>query len=423
MSCDIVLGGQWGDEGKAKIIDYLSANYQTIARFQGGANAGHTVKVGNKKYVFHLIPSGILYPKSTCVLGNGVVIDLQSLLQEINQIRDQGIEVEGRLKISSMAFTVLPFHIALDKAREAYNGGKIGTTCRGIGPAYQDKIIRSGIRIGDLYNGDKLQEKIEESLVEKNVLFEHLFGVEKPDIKAIVDQTLSDFEKIKPFVCNSPYFFQESLSKGNDILLEGAQGAGLDLDFGSYPFVTSSNTTSGGAITGTGIGPKNIGEIIGVFKAYITRVGGGRLPTQLSESEMKVLQDLGQEFGATTGRPRACGWFDGVQARYSAIINGLTQIALTKIDVLDSYKKVYFAKQYRINGKLSDHYPDNLKDFENAEPIYQEFEGWQKPTMGIKTYSDLPDMAKRYLDALEKQLQVPIKYLSNGPERSETIVI
>jgi len=423
MSCDIVLGGQWGDEGKAKIIDFLSKDYDIICRFQGGANAGHTVVAGGKKFVFHLIPSGILYPGKICVLGNGLVIDLSSLTDEIKYLESQNISFSDRLKISTLAHVVLPYHILLDKARENKSSNKIGTTHRGIGPAYTDKFLRCGIRIADLLNPDKLEEKIKESIYEKKVLFQNAYsGQSIPEPSVVCETILKLFEPLKKYAIHTPYFLNTSIRQNKSVLMEGAQGAGLDIDFGSYPYVTSSNTTCGGAVTGSGVGLKNFSNIIGVFKAYITRVGGGRLPTALEENNMKVLREAGGEYGATTGRPRNCGWFDGVQAKYAVIINSLTQIALTKIDIFDQYKKIYFCRAYKIKGKETSEFPSSIEDFTNADPVYMEFDGWESPIAGITDYKKLPDTAKKYLDFIQEYTGCPVGIVSTGPGREDTLL-
>ncbi len=421
--CDIVLGGQWGDEGKAKMIDYLATSYDLITRFQGGANAGHTVVANGKKFVFHLIPSGILYPDKICVLGNGVVIDMAELLKEITLLEEQGISLTGRLKISLSAFVVLPIHLALDKAREVKR--KIGTTGRGIGPAYGDKISRVGIRLSDFADQTSLLEKLKENFSEKAELFKNYLDLQDQkvlDPAETIKHLMPYYERIKQYLVHSPYFLNEAQQAGKSILLEGAQGSGLDIDFGSYPFVTSSSTTSGGAATGSGLGVTRFKDVIGVFKAYITRVGGGALPTGLEEAEMDVLRKHGGEYGATTGRPRSCGWFDGVQAKYSVMINGMTKVALTKIDVFDHYPKIQLATAYEIDGKVTKEFPVTDAELSRAKPVYQEFSGWKKPVAGLEKYSDLPDEAKVYIDFLEKYLNCPISFISTGPDRLKTIV-
>ena len=422
MTCDIVLGGQWGDEGKAKMIDVLAADYDIIVRYQGGANAGHTVCHNNQKYVFHLIPSGILYPQKICVLGNGVVIDLKALNDEIEQLSKQGIDFSGRLKISEQAFLVLPLHLFLDKAREEKNTQKIGTTHRGIGPAYLDKYQRIGIRLVDLSDRNILLNKLSENIREKQILFDHYYsGNYQIDIEQMATDILSEYEKLKPYITNTPYFLNGAIKEHKKILLEGAQGTGLDIDFGSYPFVTTSSPSSGGAILGTGIGISKIKSIIGVFKCYITRVGGGNLPTALPEIEMSQMQKRGKEFGATTGRERSCGWFDGVQAKYAAMVNGLTDIALTKIDILDDYQEIKLCTHYKINGEKTDVFPSDLKTFNKIKPLYKTFSGWQSSTKGITAYQDLPQKAREYIEFLAEYLACPISFISTGAERKDII--
>ena len=422
MTCDIVLGGQWGDEGKAKMIDVLAEDYHVIVRYQGGSNAGHTVCHDSKKYVFHLIPSGILYSEKICILGNGVVIDLKALNREIEQLSTQGIDFTGRLKISEQAFLVLPLHLALDKAREEKNTQKIGTTHRGIGPAYLDKYQRIGIRLVDLKDKDTLREKLAENIKEKQALFDHYFSSSyQIDIEQMVAEILEEYEKLKPYITNTPYFLNRAIKDNKKILLEGAQGTGLDIDFGSYPFVTASSPSSGGAALGSGIGLSKIQSIIGVFKCYITRVGGGNLPTALPEEEMAKMRTIGKEFGATTGRERSCGWFDGVQAKYAVMVNGLTDIALTKIDILDDYEEIKLCTHYEINGQKTDIFPSDLKAFNDIKPVYKVFSGWKSSTSGVTHYEDLPQKAKEYIDFLTEYLECPISFISTGAERKDII--
>lgn len=420
---DIVVGGQWGDEGKAKMIDTLAKDYHVIARYQGGANAGHTVQYNEENYVFHLIPSGILYEDKVCVIGNGVVLDIQQLIKEITGLQSRGISFEGKLKISNQAFVVLPFHIDLDKARDEFQ--KIGTTCRGIGPAYVDKYARIGIRVIDLENKETLKKKIEENIFEKKYLLENLY--KKKDIQwqvdKVIDNLLAQYQEIKSYICNTPYFLNEELNKGKNILLEGAQGTSLDIDFGSYPFVTSSSPSSGGASSGTGLGVSKVRNIFGIFKVYITRVGGGNLPSALNEKEMQEMRKIGNEFGATTGRKRSCGWFDLVQARYSVLINGITRLVMTKIDILDHYDEIKVCTHYEIDGNKIEQFPVNSDDFQKAKPVYKIFEGWKTSTFGLTNYNDLPEKAKEYLSFIEGELNTPISHVSTGPDREQIIRI
>lgn len=426
---DIVLGGQWGDEGKAKITDFLSPKYDVIVRYQGGANAGHTVEVGDKKYIFHLIPSGILYPEKICILGNGVVIDIEALCQEINQLKNQGIEFNNRLKISSRAFVVFPFHKEMDIARDEIRTGQIGTTGRGIGPAYADKVNRIGIRIEDIKETSHLEDLLHENLKEKKILFKYFFNSTKKtetkstDISKLIQEVLVYYQQISQYVENTPYLINDYRKKGKRILFEGAQGAGLDIDFGSYPYVTSSSCSSGGAAIGSGLGVSHFKKVIGIFKSYITRVGEGVLPTMLNGESLDNLRKVGREYGATTGRPRNCGWFDGVQARYSAMINGMTAMALTKLDVLDGHDKILFCTHYEIDGIQTQVFPTSIIDVEKAKPVYREFEGWKKSTKGITNKKNLPKNALIYLDFIENYIGIPINYISTGPNREETILV
>ena len=423
MGCDLILGGQWGDEGKAKIVDFVSKDYQVIVRYQGGTNAGHTVIVNGVKYVFHLIPSGILYPNTTCVLGNGLVIDIQELLTEINQLKEKGISFTGRLKISSQAFVVFPFHRYMDSARDNMREGKIGTTGRGIGPAYSDKYNRIGIRIQDLKDSSRLEKMLKENLKEKKIIFDNFF-LKKYDLS--IERFVKEFKnlycQIEEYIEQTPYLLNQYIKEGKKILFEGAQGTGLDIDFGSYPFVTSSSCSSGGVAIGTGVPPNKLSEIIGVFKVYITRVGEGVLPTKLKTEEMKVLRKHGKEYGATTGRPRDCGWFDGVQAKYSVMINGMTAISLVKLDVFDYYDTIKFCTHYEIDEIQTQQFPSDISNIERAKPIYKEFRGWKTNTTGITDYKDLPNEAKEYVNFIANYLSVNIYYISTGPDRLQTII-
>ena len=421
---DIVLGGQWGDEGKAKIVDFLSPKYDVIVRYQGGSNAGHTVETGGKKYVFHLIPSGILYPDKICVLGNGVVIDVNELDKEIKILNSQGIEIGDRLKISSQAFVVFPFHKKIDANRDKLRQDNIGTTGRGIGPSYSDKVNRIGIRIKDLEDIHILKILLTENLKEKQILFDHLFqSGDKLDVDEIAHEAHEGYKKIAQYLEDTPYLLNEYYKAGKNILFEGAQGTGLDIDFGSYPYVTSSSSSSGGAATGSGLGVTRFLDVLGVFKSYITRVGKGTLPTILKEKGLDELRRKGNEYGATTGRPRNCGWFDGVQAKHSVMINGMKGIALTKLDVLDDYDKIKFCTHYKINNNITSVFPICDHEIKKAEPVYREFCGWKSSTRGITNKKNLPQEALAYLDFLEKYLEVPIRYISTGPDRNDTIVI
>ena len=425
MKCDIIIGGQWGDEGKAKMIDYKALDYDIIVRYQGGSNAGHTVKANGKSYIFHLIPSGILHKDKICVLGNGVVIDINTIIEEIEALEKEKINIRDRLKISKRAFCVLSIHKELDTLRESLRVEKIGTTSRGIGPAYIDKISRIGIPIGMMKDKNFLRKIIVENLREKNILFEHLYCTKKiPKVEKIIKECESFYEKIKNFLVDTVYFLNESIKQNKKILFEGAQGTGLDINFGTYPYVTSSSCISGGASIGSGVGIRNYQDVIGVFKAYTTRVGMGPMPSLIvPEKEEAKIRELGQEFGATTGRPRRCGWFDAVHAKYSVLVNSISHIALTKLDVLNDYEKIKLCYTYEIDGKLTDKVPSSIEELERAIPRYVELDGWQCPLENLKTKYDLPKNTRLYLSYIEDIVKTPITYLSFGPSREETLVL
>ena len=422
MSVVVVVGAQWGDEGKGKIVDLLSADFDIVARYQGGANAGHTVKIHDKKYVLHLIPSGILQPGVECVIGNGVVIDPVALMEEIRLLEDQGISVDGRLWISQNAHLIMPYHKLLDTASEEKQGAdKIGTTKRGIGPAYVDKVNRKGIRIVDLLDRESFARKLRRNLEEKNEYLNKIYGVLPLDIEAIVDEYLEFDKLIDPYIKDVSVLLNNAIADGKSILLEGAQGTLLDVDHGTYPYVTSSNPSSGGAGIGVRIGPTRINEVMGVMKAYTTRVGEGPFPTELLNAEGELLRKEGAEFGATTGRPRRCGWFDGVVARYAIRINGITSLAITKLDVLDKFKEIKVCTGYQVNGKFMKEFPTNLKVLQDCQPVYETLPGWQQPTTECRTWDDLPKVAQDYLNYLKEFTGVDIKIISVGSKRSQTI--
>jgi len=420
MSVTIVVGTQWGDEGKAKIIDYLSENIDIIARYQGGANAGHTVVVNNKQFIFHLIPSGILYPNTICVLGNGVVIDPKAFLEELESLKKEKINYEGRIFISDASHIVLPFHKIIDAHKENLSEGqKIGTTKRGIGICYADKMLRIGIRIGDLYYD--LDQKLKNYILIKNKELRYLYNI--PEIKyEELYIELKDFaEKIKPMVIHTPTYFEKALKQGKSILLEGAQGTALDIDHGTYPFVTSSNTTTGGALTGTGIAYHYIENVYGICKAYVTRVGEGPFPTELKGEKGEELRKLGKEYGSTTGRPRRCGWFDVELVKHAGRINGLTGLVLTKLDVLSHFDTIPVAIGYEFENKKMDYFPSYGLD--SCKPIYEYLPGWKSDISHIKSYSELPKNCKNYIEKLQEWIQIPIKYISLGPNRSQTLAL
>jgi adenylosuccinate synthase len=415
-----VLGTQWGDEGKGKIVDMLTPRFSVVARYQGGHNAGHTVYVDGQKFVLHLIPSGILHPGVTCVIGNGVVVDPKALFKEIDELAGLGIAVDGRLLISEKAHVILPYHRELDMLAEARLGErKIGTTSRGIGPAYEDKIARRGIRIGDL-----LGEHVAlEQAVRRNVEARNRLILESTlEWRPLFDQLVADGERIRPWVSDVSLFLAQTMQAGKGVLFEGAQATLLDIDHGTYPFVTSSNATVGGVCTGLGVAPRAIGGVLGVAKAYTTRVGEGPLPTELSGPLADQLRESGQEYGASTGRARRCGWFDAVVVRYSARINGLDGLALTKLDVLDGLPEVRLCTGYRTsNGELSE-FPADLRALVDAEPIYETMPGWTTPTKGATRMEQLPAEARRYIERLEAVTGVPCAIISTGSDRDETIV-
>ncbi len=422
MSVVVVVGAQWGDEGKGKIVDLLSENYDITARYQGGANAGHTVIIRDRKYILHLIPSGILHPTVECVIGNGVVIDPFALLEEIALLKKQGISVEGRLWISQKAHLIMPYHKLLDSASEEKEGAqKIGTTGRGIGPAYVDKANRKGIRIVDLLDRAAFEEKLRRNLDEKNQVLEKIYGKLPLDVEEIVESYLDFDQHIDPYIKDVSVYLSEAIESGKSVLLEGAQGTLLDVDHGTYPYVTSSNPVSGGACIGVGIGPTRINAVLGVMKAYTTRVGEGPFPTELSGEWGDFLRSEGGEYGATTGRPRRCGWFDGVVARYAVRVNGINGLAITKLDVLDKFEQIKVCTGYECEGKMLREFPADLATLQNCRPVYEELPGWQTPTSDIRCWKDLPPRARAYLGYLENLTGAPVKIVSVGSQRSQTI--
>jgi adenylosuccinate synthase len=415
-----VLGAQWGDEGKGKIVDMLTPHFSTVARYQGGHNAGHTVYVQGKKFVLHLIPSGILHPGVTCVIGNGVVVDPQALFKEVDELARMGVSVEGRLLVSEKAHVILPYHRELDVLSEARRGErKIGTTSRGIGPAYEDKIGRRGIRMCDLL-GDReaLAQEVRENVSARNRIIKD----STLDWKPVFDQLIAYGERLRPWIADVSLFLDRTVKEGGSVMFEGAQATLLDIDHGTYPFVTSSNASIGGVCTGLGVPPRAIGGVLGVAKAYTTRVGEGPLPTELSGTLADRLRESGQEYGASTGRPRRCGWYDAVVVRYSARINGLDAIALTKLDVLDGLDQIQICTGYRTNGGTLTEFPADLRLLAAAEPVYETLPGWSSPTKGITQFDRLPREAQDYVRRLETASGVDCAIISTGSDRSETIV-
>jgi adenylosuccinate synthase len=419
MPVRIIVGAQWGDEGKGKIVDLLAEEADIVARYQGGANAGHTVCIGDREHVLHLIPSGIFHPHITCVIGNGVVIDPAALLEEIRQLEAAGITVRGRLLISHNAHLIMPYHKLLDSLREQ-SGQQIGTTGRGIGPAYIDKATRTGIRIVDLLDRDVLARKLTAALSEKNTLLARIYGTSALDVEAIIAEYEAFDRTIDEFVTDTALMLHQAIGAGKRIIAEGAQGALLDVDHGTYPFVTSSNPTSGGACTGLGIPPTAVDSVLGIVKAYSTRVGNGPFPTELTDATGERLRTTGHEFGATTGRPRRCGWFDAVALRYSAMVNGIDRIAVTKIDVLDAFEEIRICIGYERGGKRLRSFPTDVQALEEVTPVYETFPGWQTPIGAVRSVRDLPAPARRYLDALGHLTGTRVELVSVGPRRDQT---
>jgi adenylosuccinate synthase len=424
MPSRVVIGAQWGDEGKGKIIDILSEGVDWVARYQGGNNAGHTVVKKSGEFVLHLIPSGIFHPHVKCVIGNGVVIDPAALIEEIEMLRSKGVSVKGRLFISERAHLILPYHRVYDRLREDKKGFiKIGTTGRGIGPSYSDKALRSGIRVIDLFDAALFKEKLTKSLSEKNEIFEKLYNFKGFKFEEVYKDYLEFGRKMKPYVADTALLLNQAVKKNAKILFEGAQGTHLDVDHGTYPYVTSSYVTSGGASVGTGVPPTAIREVVGVVKAYTTRVGEGPFPTEFGPELMEAIRKKGKEFGATTGRPRRCGWFDAVLVKYSCMINGITEVACTKLDVLDDLKEIKICTGYRYGGKIYKDFPASLAIQEKGVPVYETHPGWLSDTSGIKTFDKLPKNAKRYIKRLVELMGAPITVLSVGSHEKQTLFI
>lgn len=419
----VVVGAQWGDEGKGKLIDFLSQDVDITARYQGGNNAGHTVVVGEKEYIFHLLPSAILHKKKICVIGNGVVIDPKALLLEISELKKKGVDVKPeQLKVSGLCHVVMPYHRVLDGLRESVRKNKIGTTGRGIGPCYSDKVARCGIRMVDLLNPRVLKAKLEDNLTEKNETFSKVFKQQAFDFDELYKEYLNYGELLGAYVCDTSLFLNRAIDKKKSVLFEGAQGAFLDIDFGTYPFVTSSNTISGGVCPGTGVAPTKIDKILAAVKAYTTRVGEGPFPTEFTDDFEDDIRTKGKEFGATTGRPRRCGWFDSVLVNYSVMINGISEFAIMKLDVLDGLKEIKICTAYEYDGKRFTDFPMDFEVLSNVKPIYETVAGWSAPTRGVTEFKKLPRNAQRYINRLEKLLGVSIRYVSTGSKRNETII-
>jgi adenylosuccinate synthase len=422
MPVSIVIGSQWGDEGKGKIVDLLSPEVDVVARYQGGANAGHTICWDDQTFVLHLVPSGIFHDDVTCVIGNGVVIDPVAVMEEIRTIRDLGYEVEGRLLISHNAHLIMPYHKAVEAAREeARDADAIGTTGRGIGPAYMDKFARTGIRVVDLLDRDVLRAKLTRAIEEKNDILQHIYDADRLDIDQIVDEYVEFDQQIDPFVTDTAEYLCHALKDGKRVLAEGAQGSLLDVDFGSYPYVTSSHPTVGGCCTGLGVPPTEVDRTIGIVKAYCTRVGNGPFPTELDGEVGQRLRKVGSEFGATTGRPRRCGWLDLVALRYTAMINGFTELAVTKLDVLSGLDELKVCTRYRVGGKETTRFPSEVQTLERVEPVYETVPGWDADISDVRHFADLPSAAQDYLGFIAETTGVRVDLISNGPKRSQII--
>lgn len=423
MGSLVVVGAQWGDEGKGRIVDLLSENADVVARFQGGANAGHTIVADGVEYILHLIPSGIVRGK-TCLIGNGVVVDLPTLFEEMATVEKQGISLEGKLFISDRAHVTLPYHRLLDAAREAANPArKIGTTQRGIGPTYVDKMMRIGIRVGDLFEEDVLREKVAANWEDKTHGLSHLTDEQRPHPDEVVAQYIEYSKQLAPFVRDCSVVLDEARRAGDNILFEGAQGTGLDIDWGTYPYVTSSNTIAGGACTGSGFGPTHIDHVAGIAKAYVTRVGEGPFPTLMEAATEERCRQIGQEFGATTGRKRLCGWFDVMLLRHAARVNGLTSLIITKLDVLDSFEEIKLCIGYRRKDEMLPCFPTSLRVLGECEPVYETLPGWQSETGACRSWDDLPPNAQSYLKRIEELCEVPIALVSVSPSRENYLAL
>src|SRR5712691_4046671 len=423
----VVIGAQWGDEGKGKIVDLLAERFDIVVRYQGGHNAGHSVYVGDRSFVLHLIPSGIIHPGKTCVLGNGMVIDPKAFFEEADRLTAQGLEVSPeRVKISSRAHLIFPYHRALDHTSEERLGNeRVGTTLRGIGPAYEDKAGRRGLRLADALVSEVLRSRIERNLEDANRIIV-AYGGDPLEANEIFDETSAMVERLAPFLCDTSHFLNQAATRGDSILLEGAQATLLDVDHGTYPFVTSSSTVIGGALVGTGLAPKHLTGVLGIVRTYTTRVGEGPFPTEMldGEAEMgQLIRERGHEYGASTGRPRRCGWFDAFATRYAAEINGFTSVALTKLDVLDALDEIKVCVGYKLDGRTCESLPAVSQDLRRIEPIYATLPGWQSSTVGTTEMNSLPVNARRYVDFLSAKIGVEIGLVSTGPERSQTIVV
>lgn len=423
MANVIVVGSQWGDEGKGKIVDTISESFDAVARYQGGNNAGHTVVVGNEKVILHLVPSGILRKGKTCILGNGVVVDLPGLTHELNQLGRLAVKAEGHLYVGKNAHLVLPYHKILDIEREQNTARRIGTTGRGIGPAYADKVARVGIRIGDLLDPGFFRERLRTNVIEKQAHAPRESALHTLDADAIFDEQMAHFREVQAFLVDASAILNRMIDAGKKILFEGAQGTLLDVDLGTYPYVTSSSATAGGACIGTGVAPTRIDGVLGVIKAYTTRVGDGPFPTELGDSTGEELRRRGEEYGATTGRPRRCGWLDAISLAYAIRVNGFSTLALTKLDVLDPFPVLQICRAYRYRDQTLEEFPNETNILKECQPLYEEIEGWQESTVGRTSVAELPKKCRAFLDRLEAILGVDISIISTGPERDQTILL
>ena len=423
MSAVVVIGTQWGDEGKGKIVDYLAEKADVVVRYQGGNNAGHTVVVNETEFKLNLLPSGILYPKKMCVIGNGVVIDPKVILRELKGMKDRGIDTSG-LRISNRAHVIMPYHLKLDEVEEESRGAhKIGTTKRGIGPCYMDKNARCGIRMVDLMDAEEFSDKLERNLEAKNHLLQAVYEAEGFDFEQLRDEYLKYADELRPYVVDTSAALNEAVKAGKKILFEGAQATQLDLDHGTYPYVTSSHPIAGGACIGAGIGPTRISKVIGVVKAYTSRVGEGPFPTELNDEIGHYIRETGREYGTTTGRARRCGWLDAAVVRYAGYLSGIDYMAITRLDILDNLKSLQMCVGYKYKGSLLNEFPASLKVLGAVEPVYEEFAGWQTSTCGIRRYEDLPGEARRYVERLSQAAGIDIGIVSVGPGRDQTIIL
>lgn len=423
VSSIVIVGTQWGDEGKGKVTDYLSENAEVVARYQGGNNAGHTIVFGGTKYKLHLIPSGIFYDNKTCVIGNGMVIDPKALVEELEYLHERGVDTSN-LRISNRAHVILPYHLRLDAVEEDSKGtNKIGTTRKGIGPAYMDKAARVGIRIADLLDKDEFREKLSRNLKEKNRLLERMYDAEGFELEDILDEYYDYGQFFAKYVCDTSVELNEAIDKGRRVLFEGAQGVMLDIDQGTYPFVTSSNPIAGGVTIGSGVGPSKIQHVVGVSKAYTTRVGDGPFPTELSDETGEQIREVGNEYGTTTGRPRRVGWFDSVVVRHARRVSGITDLSLNSIDVLTGIETLKICKAYKYRGEIMEEFPASLKVLAECEPIYEELPGWTEDITGASSLGDLPVNARHYIERISQLTNIPISIFSVGPDRNQTNMI